>query len=315
MTTGVASTLRTAARRVGTNRLALGAAGRPASFAEGPECAAHGGSGASLVHETGGHRPRVARSAAKPKLGRAPGALTGGARRAAALRRITRTVARLFQANAVTYDEARGIFKAARARAGLARPRRAGRLPDALSRAEVDALIAAAYAASPRDGLLVEVLFYAGVRVAECAALKVGHLRLDEGALRVEVGKGGKGRLVPLPRALAEKLRLHVGARADGPVFESRQQGRALTARRIEQVVAACARRAGLKRRVTPHTLRRSLGTFLLNAGLTLDAVADILGHADVKVTRAHYARLAMPEVRRRYAQAVGDEPSPEGRP
>jgi site-specific recombinase XerD len=221
------------------------------------------------------------------------------------LRRIARTVARLFRVNHLDYDDTRYVFRLARAAAGLTRGKRPHRLPDYLPLEEVERLIAAAYRQHPSYGLLAEVLFWSGIRVSEAAGLRVENLILAENQAKVVAGKGAKDRFVFLPESVCEKLRLHVHGREEGPVFLSRLR-RALSVRRIEQIIRKAARAAGLERKkVTPHALRRSIGTYLLNNGVPLDAVADLLGHADLKVTRDHYARMALPTLKSHYFQAV----------
>ncbi len=111
-------------------------------------------------------------------------------------------------------------------------------------------------------------------------------------------------RLVVVPRALGQELRSYVGKRRRGDVFLS-QRGKAFSARRIEQIVGDAARAAKVERRVTPHTLRRSMATVLLNRGVREEAVSTLLGHESTETTRAAYARLSIQSLAEEVGRAL----------
>lgn len=142
-------------------------------------------------------------------------------------------------------------------------------------------------------GLIIKFLWLTMVRVGELVALRVADLHLDDGYAKIRSGKGGKDRLVVVPRALAQELKSYLGKRRRGPVFISQRRGM-FTARRIQQIVKAAAHGAKVGRRVTPHTLRRSMATALLNRGVREEVVSTLLGHESTETTRAAYARLSI---------------------
>lgn len=200
------------------------------------------------------------------------------ARRLAALRSFYRFLTR------------RGQAKANPA-AQLPTPRVAEQLPGYLPIDESEALLRADFgrtAPGLRDRAILELLYATGVRVAELAGLDVGDVDLREGAVRV-FGKGGKERIVPLGGKAAAALRAHLRGREarSGPIFRNAGGGR-LTVRSLHRIVRARARAAGLHRRVTPHTLRHTFATHLLDAGADLRLIQELLGHARLGTTQRY---------------------------
>ncbi len=221
------------------------------------------------------------------------------------LDRIAKGLASQLRRAFATPDEAAYVWRRARALAGIrGRPRKAGRLPDVLTRAEVQAIIAAAYSARPRDGLVIRLLFESALRVSECSRLEVPDVDLAERTVRVREGKGGKDRVAFIGEDLAQLLRVHLGDRPRGPLFTS-NRGTRLSVRRIQGIVRAAARRAGVDhKRISPHTFRHSWATLTRNAGLPLDTVQTILGHTDPRTTEL-YSRLAVGRAREEYDTAM----------
>jgi integrase/recombinase XerD len=179
----------------------------------------------------------------------------------------------------------------------LETPRRGRVLPETLSVREVEALLAAPSIDDPlgwRDRALLELGYGAGMRVSELGGLGLTDLLLTEQLVRV-FGKGGKERLVPLGRSVigAVSVYLHT-VRAE--LDRGRSRGRVLLNARGEPlsrvgawgIVKRAATRAGITKRVTPHTLRHSFATHLLEGGADLRAVQEMLGHADLSTTQIY---------------------------
>jgi len=195
---------------------------------------------------------------------------------------------------------------------GLQGPRVARLLPNALDSADVSALLGAPRLDSPaywRDRAILEFLYATGVRVSELVGLRVTNLDLDEGLCTV-FGKGSKERMVPLGRpacvALSGYLRdvrpaLEKG-KGGGYVFLN-QRGRPLTRTAVWKIVKAAGRLAGLERKVSPHVLRHTFATHLLEGGADLVAVQELLGHADISTTQiyTHLDRKYLRDTHRRY--------------
>ena len=195
---------------------------------------------------------------------------------------------------------------------GLRRRRTERRLPGHLSIEEIEALLAAPDAAKPagrRDRALLEVLYSAGTRAAETVGLDRGDVDLARGVARVR-GKGRKERLVALGRFavealgayLADPARPRATARAANAVFLNPRGGR-LTTRSLGRIVDRCVLAAGIARRTTPHTLRHSFATHLLDRGADLRSVQGLLGHAHL-VTTQIYTHVSIERLREVYERA-----------
>jgi site-specific recombinase XerD len=169
------------------------------------------------------------------------------------------------------------------------------RLPTVLSREEVSRLINAAGNLFRRT--LLMTLYGTGMRRAELAHLKVSDIDSQRMIIRVVAGKGGKDRDLPLSPALLESLREYWRWRKPKLyMFPTRTLGRRLDQSISDKTVwIACseaARRAGISKRVTPHTLRHSWATHLLEAGTDLRTIQVLLGHGDLETT-AQYLHLS----------------------
>ena len=179
----------------------------------------------------------------------------------------------------------------------LESPQRWRTLPDTLTVREVEAMLGAPSLDQPlawRDRALLELAYGAGLRVSELCGLELNGLLLDEGLVRV-FGKGGKERLVPIGRGTIGPVSVYLSVLR--PTLDrGRTRSRVLLNARGEPlsrvgawgVVKRCAERAGVQKRVTPHTLRHSFATHLLEGGADLRAVQEMLGHADLSTTQIY---------------------------
>jgi integrase/recombinase XerD len=192
-------------------------------------------------------------------------------------------------------------------------PRAWRRLPGVLGRADIDRLLDAPDASDRwfwRDKALLEFAYASGVRVSELTGLKVRDLDLEEGLARV-TGKGAKERLVPVGRSALRALVVYLreirpglarGRETDGAVFLN-HRGRPLSRMGVWKILRKHVDRAGIDRHVTPHTLRHSFATHLLEGGADLAAVQEMLGHADISTTQiyTHVDREYLKDVHRKY--------------
>jgi integrase/recombinase XerC len=142
--------------------------------------------------------------------------------------------------------------------------------------------------APERDRAIVELLYASGLRVSELAGLDVDDVDREQGTVRV-LGKGNKERIVPFGRAAARALDAYLALRGDarGALFVNRRGGR-LTVRSVHAIVGRAARAARLTRRVTPHTLRHTFATHLLDGGADLRAIQELLGHSRLSTTQRY---------------------------
>lgn len=194
---------------------------------------------------------------------------------------------------------------------GLRNPRKPRLLPHFLSKAEVGRLLSAPgdedrYA--ERDRAILETLYSTGCRVGELEALNEDDIDLGGGMARV-LGKGRKERLAPLGRFAVSALRLWLPLRlvdlASPRVraLITNRFGTRLTARSVSRLLKKYILRAGLSGRTTPHTLRHSFATHLLDAGADLRAVQELLGHKNLETTQI-YTHVTVERMRRIYDKA-----------
>lgn len=186
------------------------------------------------------------------------------------------------------------------------------RLPTVLSVTEIERLLGAPDADTPlgiRDRALLELAYATGARVSELIALRLQDLLFEERVARL-FGKGSKERLVPVGRRALGAAALYAReirpgldrGRSRGVLFVNARGG-PLTRVGAWGIIKAAARRAGISKRVTPHTLRHSFATHLLEGGADLRAVQEMLGHADLATTQlyTHVDREYLRSVHRSY--------------
>jgi integrase/recombinase XerD len=181
--------------------------------------------------------------------------------------------------------------------AHLESPRPWRRLPTVLSSEEVERLLALRVATTPqalRNHAMLEVLYASGLRVSELVGLRLADLDLSVGVVRI-LGKGDKERLVPLGEVAVASLRAYLAR--GRPRLEKRlacpyvflgRHGRGLTRQTFWQLLKRYVGAAGITKRVTPHTLRHSFATHLLERGADLRSVQLMLGHADIGTTQIY---------------------------
>jgi integrase/recombinase XerC len=154
-----------------------------------------------------------------------------------------------------------------------------------------------------RNRAILELLYASGLRVAELASLDVADVDRAGGTLRM-VGKGSKERIVPYGEAAARALETYLVARGavSGPLFTNARGGR-LSPRSIQTIVRHSARQNGIARRVTPHTLRHTFATHLLDAGADLRLIQELLGHSRLSTTQ-RYTHVTSDQLMRVYDSA-----------
>ena len=178
---------------------------------------------------------------------------------------------------------------------GIATPKRERRLPSFLEVQEVGKLLEAAAGDSweaKRDRAILETLYSSGIRVSELVGLDLANADLLSSLIKVR-GKGKKERLVPLGSYAVSALKDYLDATPShsevrtAPLFLNRR-GTRLTDRSVRRIILKCANRAALKKGISPHTLRHSFATHLLDRGADLRSVQELLGHAHLSTTQIY---------------------------
>ncbi len=170
-------------------------------------------------------------------------------------------------------------------------------LPDTLSEKEVDLLLKAPDMRNPlgvRDRAILEMFYASGLRVSELANLQLPNLHLDDGYIRV-IGKGRKERVIPIAQDSSNILECYLSEvrpiLCENPhlqnVFVSKRET-ALCRQRLWQIIKKYTKEAGIMKNVTPHTLRHSFASHLLQNGAPLRVIQEMLGHADIATTQIY---------------------------
>jgi integrase/recombinase XerD len=194
----------------------------------------------------------------------------------------------------------------------LSLPRRWKRLPKALTGQEIDKLLAPETPETPQslcDRAILELAYASGLRLSELRSLRLEQLHLEAGFLNV-VGKGNKERVVPVGRKAVAALERYLDAgrprlvtpRSPASVFLTRR-GTPFASVTLWLRIKQRVRRAGIARNVTPHMLRHSFATHLLEHGADLRVIQELLGHASISTTEVytHVAGQRLREVHRKY--------------
>lgn len=186
------------------------------------------------------------------------------------------------------------------------------RLPDTVSREEMAAILSQPGEETPaalRDSAMLELLYATGLRVSELVGLTMNGINWQVGFLTV-MGKGSKERVVPVGRTAYDCLRRYVD-RARPSLMKSgttdvlflNRSGRAFTRQGIWKIIVRYAKKAGLQKKVHPHTFRHSFASHLLEGGADLRAVQVMLGHSDISTTQiyTHVTRDRLKDIHRKY--------------
>jgi integrase/recombinase XerC len=210
------------------------------------------------------------------------------------------------------FGQREGWVKTNPARA-LRNPRKSRTLPHFLTTDEIGKLLSAPPAVSPmglRDRAILETLYSAGLRVSELVGLNDGDVDLGQGVLRVR-GKGRRERLSPLGSYAVKALQAWLRVRKakpqesnprDAPMFTNRF-GKRLTTRSVGRMLEKYLRQTGLDSRTSPHTLRHSFATHLLDRGADIRSVQELLGHQSL-VTTQIYTHVSTANLRAAYDKA-----------
>ncbi len=175
----------------------------------------------------------------------------------------------------------------------VATPKREKKVPFHLNIDEVTALVEAPREGEPlslRDRAILETLYSCGIRVSELTGLNVGDVDLEEGMVKV-LGKGGKERIVPIGRPAREAVTAYLTARNepphDAPLLLNARGGR-LTRRSVARIVDKHILRLAAMKKISPHTLRHTFATHMLEGGADLRAIQELLGHASLSTTQKY---------------------------
>jgi len=185
-------------------------------------------------------------------------------------------------------------------------PKLPRRLPEVLSFEEVERLLSAPDPKTPegkRDKAMLELLYATGIRVSELITIKIHDLDLERGIVRV-LGKGSKERLIPMGQIAIDSIKEYLLMRKrflkdkKFPHLFLNVRGKPLTRQGFWKIIKAYGIKAGIKKRITPHILRHSFATHLLERGADLRSVQLMLGHEDISTTQI-YTHISTERIRK----------------
>ena len=176
-------------------------------------------------------------------------------------------------------------------------PRLSRKLPDVLSRGEVEHLLSQPDPSHPReqrDRAMLEILYATGLRVSELVSLKILAVNLEAGYVRT-MGKGSKERIVPMGEKAAEAVSAYLSSGralltkgAGSSYLFVNSRGSRMTRQGFWKIIKKYGKKAGINKKITPHSIRHSFASHLLEGGADLRAVQVMLGHADISTTQIY---------------------------
>ena len=191
-------------------------------------------------------------------------------------------------------------------------PRPFKKLPVVLSRTEIERLLSQPDLSHPRgrrDSAMLELLYATGLRVSELVGLKAVNINLEAGFVRT-LGKGSKERIVPMGEEAMESVRNYISdvrllqkKGLDSPYIFLNPSGGPLTRQGFWKIIKKYAKKADIKKQITPHSLRHSFASHLLAGGADLRSVQIMLGHEDISTTQiyTHVTRERLKEIHKKY--------------
>ena len=168
---------------------------------------------------------------------------------------------------------------------GMRYPPRERKLPTVLTKEEIKRMIEVIK--NPKHKLIIELTYGSGLRVSEIIKLKTSDLNLDQGIISVKCGKRRKDRNTIIPKNLIEEIKLYLKSRKDSKpyLFPGLGENQHLSVRSVQKIVKHAAKLAGINKRVYVHALRHSFATHLLESGVDIKNIAELLGHNRLDTT------------------------------
>jgi len=181
--------------------------------------------------------------------------------------------------------------------ADISTPKKPKKLPIVLTKEEVTKFLKVTN--SFRARLVLEFLYSSGVRVSEAASMKVESLDLNNNIARVRGGKGNKDRVIILSKKWVKKIKNYLKRRrVNSEYVFTKKNGKSVSTDAIERLVKKTAEKAGIRKKVTPHTLRHSFATHLLESGENIRKIQDLLGHSSLSTTQI-YTHISTEELKK----------------
>lgn len=182
--------------------------------------------------------------------------------------------------------------------ARIKRPKKDKQLPDVLTKEELTKLLSSLD--NKKSKLMISLMYACGMRVSELVNLKIKNLNFDEKIGYIKKAKGRKDRIFNIPESLSKELKKYVEQHKSGSeyLFSNPTNGERLSTRNIQKIVQTATKKAGIQKDVHPHTLRHSFATHLLENGVDIRKIQELLGHADLSTTQI-YTHISTEELKK----------------
>lgn len=167
----------------------------------------------------------------------------------------------------------------------MPRPKRNKYIPDILNVNEIKKMIESTN--NIKHKLIIKMLYGCGLRVSEIVNLKKQDINFDEGLIKIKLSKGRKDRFVKIPDSVFDDLKNYCNLINSEVLFESSRGGK-LSTKTIQMIIKNACIKTGIKKKISPHSLRHSFATHLLEQGTDLRIIQKLLGHSDIKTTQIY---------------------------
>ena len=170
------------------------------------------------------------------------------------------------------------------------------KLPTYLTREEISKLLNAT--SNIKHQLLIELMISSGLRVSECVSLKIQDINKEEKTIHVKLGKGDKDRITIISQSTLDKLKTYLEKRKNNSEYIfSTKSGKPITTKLPQKILPILTKKAGINKPITPHVLRHTFATLLLENGTNLRIIQELLGHTNLQTTQI-YAHISKDQIK-----------------
>ena len=187
------------------------------------------------------------------------------------------------------------ILKKPEVIAGIKSQKTSKKIPTHLTREEINLLLNAT--TNPKHKLLIELMLSSGLRISECVNLKTQDINFNEKTIHVKSGKGDKDRLTITSQNTLDNIKQYLTTRKHpSDYLFTKKSGKPLTTKLAQKILPLLTKKAGIQKKVTPHVLRHTFATLLLESGTSIRIIQELLGHSNLNTTQI-YAHISKEQI------------------
>lgn len=188
------------------------------------------------------------------------------------------------------------VLKSPQIIAGIKSQKTSKKIPTYLTKDEIERLLLATN--NPKHKLLIELMLSSGLRISECITLKIQDINMKEKTIHVKSGKGDKDRITIVSQNTLNNLQRYIAERKyQSEYLFTKKSGKPLTPKLAQKIIPLLTRKAGIQKKITPHTLRHTFATLLLDSGTNLRLIQELLGHSSISTTQV-YTHISKEQIR-----------------